>query len=90
MDEPRVEKNDTSRRLADINRAITTSLNFDEVLNLIAENAAYLVGARVCVLLLVDNEGVLTIRASRGADSNLAGKFSGRMEEDVIRQLRDA
>ena len=90
MDERRVEKNDTSRRLADINRAITTSLNFDEVLNLITENAAYLVGARVCVLLLVDHGGVLTIRASRGADSDLAGKFSGRMEEDVIRQLRSA
>jgi len=90
MDERRVEKNDTSRRLADINRAITTSLNFDEVLNLITENAAYLVGAQVCVLLLVDDEGVLTIRASRGADSDLAGKFSGRMEEDVIRQLRSA
>ena len=90
MDEPRVEKNDTSRRLADINRAITSSLNFDEVLNLITENAAYLVGARVCVLLLVDNGGALTIRASHGADSDLVGKFSGRMEEDVIKQLRSA
>ncbi|MEP6818214.1 MAG: PAS domain S-box protein [bacterium] len=90
MDEPRVEKNDTSRRLADINRAITTSLNFDEVLNLIVENAAHLVGARVCVLLLVDNEGALTIRAFRGADPDLVQSFSGRMEEDVIKQLRTA
>jgi len=29
------------RRLAEINRAITTSLNFDEVLDLIVENAAH-------------------------------------------------
>ncbi|MEP6568275.1 MAG: PAS domain S-box protein [Acidobacteriota bacterium] len=90
MDEPRVEKSDASRRLADINRAITTSLNFDEVLNLITENAAQLVDARVCILLLVDTEGVLTIRAARGADPELVRSFSGRMEEDVIEQLRAA
>ena len=88
MDKARREKSDTSRRLAEINRAITTSLNFDEVLNLISENAAQLVGARVCVLLLVDNDGALTIRAARGAEAELVREFSGRMEEDVIEQLR--
>jgi PAS domain S-box-containing protein len=90
MNKARVEKSDTSRRLADINRAITTSLNFDEVLNLITENAAQLVGARVCVLLLVDNDGALRIRAARGAESELVRGFSGYMEEDVIEQLRTA
>ena len=90
MVEPGPGKNLTSRRLAEINRAITTSLNFDEVLDLIAENAAQLVGAEVCVLLLVDNQGTLSIRAARGADSNLVRDFSGRMEEDVITQLKTA
>jgi PAS domain S-box-containing protein len=80
-------KKDTSRRLAEINRAITTSLNFDEVLDLIAENAAQLVEARVCVLLLADADGQLRVRAARGADSPLIRNFSGRMEEDVIKQL---
>ncbi len=88
MVEPGPGKNLTSRRLAEINRAITTSLNFDEVLDLIAENAAQLVGAQVCVLLLADNQGTLSIRAARGADSNLVRDFSGRMEEDVITQLK--
>jgi len=83
-------KNETSRRLAEINRAITTSLNFDEVLDLIVENAAQLVGARVCVLLLVDQKGILSIRAARGADSEQVRSFSGLMEEDVVEQLRTA
>jgi PAS domain S-box-containing protein len=83
-------KKEPSRRLAEINRAITTSLNFDEVLDLITENAAQLVGARVCLLLLVDNQGVLSIRSARGVDSKVVRSFSGRMEEDVIQQLQVA
>jgi PAS domain S-box-containing protein len=79
-----------SRRLAEINRAITTSLNFDEVLDLITENTAQLVGARICLLLLIDPEGILGIRSARGVDSDLVRSFSGRMEEDVIRQLQVA
>jgi PAS domain S-box-containing protein len=83
-------KKDPSRRLAEINRAITTSLNFDEVLDLIVRNAAQLVEAKVSVLLLVDQEGRLRIRAAHGIDHDVAKAFSGRMEEDVIRQLQSA
>ena len=84
------EKKDPSRRLAEINRAITTSLNFDEVLDLIVQNAAQLVEANVSVLLLVDTEGALRIRAAYGIDPGVAKAFVGRMEEDVVRQLRGA
>ena len=78
------------RRLAEINRAITTSLNFDEVLDLIVENAAQLVGARITVLLLVDAEGLLRIRSARGLDSSLIDAFSSDVDEDVIDHLRKA
>ncbi len=90
MAEPGLVKKDPSRRLAEINRAITTSLNFDEVLDLIVRNAAQLVEAKVSVLLLVDQQGQLRIRAAHGIDRDLAKAFSGRMEEDVVRQLREA
>ncbi|MEP6719366.1 MAG: ATP-binding protein [bacterium] len=90
MAEPGFVKKDPSRRLAEINRAITTSLNFDEVLDLIVQNAAQLVGANVSVLLLVDQHGQLRIRAAHGIGSDLAKVFTGRMEEDVVRQLRTA
>ncbi|PWT91232.1 MAG: hypothetical protein C5B55_08480 [Blastocatellia bacterium] len=75
------------RRLAEINRAITTSLNFDQVLNLIVENAAQLVGAPICLLLLLDKNEQLRIRASRGIDDDAAGRFSGHMEEEVVKDL---
>ena len=81
------EKKEPYKRLAEINRAITTSLDFDNVLSLIVENAAHLVDAEVCLLLLTDDEQRFRIRASRGIDSQLIGTFSGRMEEDVIASL---
>jgi PAS domain S-box-containing protein len=90
MAEPGFVKKDPSRRLAEINRAITTSLNFDEVLDLIVQNAAQLVEAKISVLLLVDQQGQLRIRAAQGLDQDLIKNFSGRMEEDVVRQLRNA
>ena len=64
MIEPRQRKKDPYRRLAEINRAITTSLDFDKVLNLIVENAAQLVDASACMLLLSDSQQRLRIRAS--------------------------
>jgi PAS domain S-box-containing protein len=78
------------RRLAEINRAITTSLNFDEVLNLIVKSAAQLVTARATVLLLVDKDGLLRIRAAVGISAELMASFSGRMEEEVIEKLHES
>jgi PAS domain S-box-containing protein len=88
MSEPGLVKKEPSQRLAEINRAITNSLNFDEVLDLIVENAAQLVGARVCSLLLVDQDERLRIRAARGVPAELIRKFAGRTEEDVVKELQ--
>ena len=65
-------KKDPYKRLAEINRAITTSLDFDRVLNLIVENAAQLVDASACMLLLADSEQRMRIHASRGLGIGLA------------------
>jgi PAS domain S-box-containing protein len=85
--EPGKSQKTAIRRLADINRAITTSLQFDKVLDLIVENATQLVGARVCVLLLVDKTGMLRIRAARGVPRDLASEFASMMDEDVVKNL---
>src|SRR6185503_19110244 len=82
-------KKDPYKRLAEINRAITTSLDFDRVLNLIVENATQLVDASACMLLLADSEHRMRIRASRGIDSNVAASFSGDIEEDLIKSLQN-
>ena len=82
------QKKEPYKRLAEINRAITTSLDFDRVLNLIVENAVQLVDASACLLLLADSEQRMRIHASFGVDKNRALAFSGDMEEDLIKRLR--
>lgn len=79
---------DTSlKRLAAINRAITTSLNFDEVLGVIVVNAAELFDADASLLLLSEPDGTLRVRAVHGSDNEALASFSGRMEEAVIKDL---
>lgn len=90
MNEPGLQKKDAYRRLAEINRAITTSLNFQEVLKLIVKNAAQLFEAKVAALLMVDRDGNFRMDAAHGVDAALVREFSGRMEEDVIGEIRKA
>jgi PAS domain S-box-containing protein len=80
-------KKEPYKRLAEINRAITNSLDFDHLLHLIVDNAAQLFEADSSVLLLADPDQALRIRASIGIDPVVASTFYGRMEEDVIRTL---
>ena len=87
--EPAEQKKEPYRRLAEINRAITTSLDFDRVLHLIVENAVQLVDAKLSLLLLADDEQRLRIRASFGVDKELVNAFSGRMEEDVVQLIHE-
>jgi len=82
-------KKEPYRRLAEINRAITTSLNFDQVLKLIATNARQLIDADISLVVLIDEGGLLRIRASDGIDENVISSFVGRLEEDVVKQLHD-
>ncbi|MCA1604201.1 MAG: GAF domain-containing protein, partial [Acidobacteria bacterium] len=73
-------------RLAAINRAITTSLNFNETLRLIVDNAAELFAADNCLLLLAEEDGILRVKAAHAISETISG-FTGRMEESVIRDL---
>jgi hypothetical protein len=90
MDKPGPAKKTHSGRLAEINRAITTSLHFDQVLDIIVESALQLVEARACVLLLVEKDGTLRVRAARGTTPEFAGEFSASMDEDAVRKLHEA
>ena len=90
MDKPGPAKKTPSGRLAEINRAITTSLNFDKVLDIIVESALQLIEARACVLLLIEKDGTLRVRAARGTPPEFAGEFSASMDEDAVRKLHEA
>ena len=73
-------------RLAAINRAITTSLNFNEALRLIVDNATELFSADNSLLLLAGDDGILHVRASH-VQTEIISRFAGPMEESVIRDL---
>ncbi|MGZ5437276.1 MAG: PAS domain S-box protein [Pyrinomonadaceae bacterium] len=90
MDKPGPAKKTHSGRLAEINRAITTSLHFDKVLDIIVESALQLVEARACVLLLVEKDGTFRVRAARGTTPEFAAEFSASMDEDAVRKLHEA
>lgn len=80
------------KQLAAINRAITISLDFDEVLRRIVVSAVELARADLCLLLLADNQGQLRIRARAGAyrlDDAATRRFTAPLEESVIEQLRE-
>src|SRR4030095_13616493 len=84
-------KNDNSvktsfDRLAAINRAITTSLNFNEALRLIVDNATELFSSDNSLVLLAETSGMLRVRAAHAGDE-ITSQFAGPMEESVIRDL---
>lgn len=82
-------ENGSFTRLATINRAITTSLNFKKVLELIVVNAAELFSAETSLLFLADGDGVLRVKAAHGRDSARVQDFTGQMAESTIRDLSD-
>jgi two-component sensor histidine kinase len=80
----------TFKRLAAINRAINTSLDSAEVLRLIADNAAELVRAQMCLLLLDEHgDGRLRVCASKGVGKEQVNGFSAEMEEAIVVRLRE-
>ena len=54
------------RGLTEVSRALTSAVSFDEVLQLTVERAAQLLDAQATVLMLANDDGVMTIRASVG------------------------
>jgi signal transduction histidine kinase len=76
------------KRLVAINRTITTSLDFEEALRLVAASGAELVGADSCLVLLRGQDDFLHIRAAQGVDPAAQARFVGSMEESVVDELR--
>jgi len=76
-------------RFAALNRTITSSLDFEEALALIAGSGLKCVGADACLVLLQDNVGGdLRICAARGIDPAVAERFVGPMEESILSEIR--
>jgi phosphoserine phosphatase RsbU/P len=75
------------RALTEISRQLTYAVSFADVLQLTVDRAAQLLDAHATVLMLTDEEGLLTIRASVGVD--VADHDQGHpMNDDLMQQLQ--
>jgi phosphoserine phosphatase RsbU/P len=75
------------RGLTEVSRALTYAVSFDEVLELTVQRAAQLLHAHATVLMLSDEDGLLTIRASVGVAAVDHGQ-SHPMNDTLMDQLQ--
>jgi sigma-B regulation protein RsbU (phosphoserine phosphatase) len=76
------------RRLTEVSRALTYAMTSDEILRLATERAAELLDTTKSILLLTDEEGVLSVRASFGLDAEITRRYHEPLTEKLIGQLQ--
>lgn len=89
MESKRLGRMELSERLAEIHRAVARSPRFDAVLQLIVAHAAELVEADLALLLLSDGEGLLRVRAARGAGKTAVWEITIPREDALGDRLRE-
>lgn len=77
------------RELLAINRIITSSLDYDEVLRRVVEKTLEFTGAAACLLLLGDGGREARVAASAGIAEDLALRFSAPLDEHIGVALRE-
>jgi len=84
--------NNRFHELIAVNRAIVSSLDYDEVLRLIVDKTVAFTGADACVLLLTGSDDLARVVASCGVDEQRASQFMAPFDErlgDSLRPLFD-
>jgi sigma-B regulation protein RsbU (phosphoserine phosphatase) len=76
------------RKLTEVSRALTYAVSLDDVLRLTVQRAAELLDGTRAVLMLTNDEGVLTVRASWGIEAGRCETFREPMRETVVDRLR--
>jgi signal transduction histidine kinase len=76
-----------TRRLTEINRALTYARSLDEVLELTVDCATELLDAPRAVLMLNEADGLLHIRAARGIDTRDIDRFREPLDENLLMRL---
>lgn len=75
------------RKLTKMSRALTYAVSLEEVLDLTVERAAELLDAPRAVLMLTNNEGLLSVHASFGLDPDAQSNFHEPLQESLISRL---
>ena len=78
---------DRWRRLARVSRAVTGATSADSILELVAHEAAALLGVAKAVVMLADDDGLLQVRAAHGIDARLVEQFRAPLDETLIGRL---
>jgi len=76
------------RKLTKVSRAFTYAVSLEEVLDLTVERAAELLDAPRSVLMLTNNDGLLSVRASFGLDPDAQSDFQEPLDETLITRLK--
>ncbi|MBL0220269.1 MAG: GAF domain-containing protein [Myxococcales bacterium] len=71
-----------------MSRALTYAMTSEEVLRITTERAAELLETPKSILLLTDDNGDLSVRASFGLDADVARRYHEPLTEKLIVQLR--
>lgn len=78
-----MDETDRLRELVAINRMITSTLDYDEVLRLVMEKTATLTQADAALLLLADDDKQTRVAASVNVDPEKARHFAARLDERI-------
>jgi signal transduction histidine kinase len=84
-DRRRLEK---LRKLTEVSRALTYAVSLDDVLRLAVEQAADLFDTDRAVLMLTNEDGLLSVRASHGIDTDVCNRFREPLDETLSRRLQ--
>ncbi len=85
-EEPRFQQ---IRKLTEVSRALTYAATLDEVFLLTVARAADLLEAKTALLMVTDDEGLLSLRSSVGIDAKRVEGFREPLSEALIRRLAD-
>lgn len=80
---------DRLRELVAVNRALVSTLDYEEVLRLVVEKTAAVTRADSCVLLLVGPDDLVRVSASLGVDEEKAAELKAPLDERINVVLRD-
>ena len=75
------------RKLTEVSRAITYAVSLEELFQLTVDRSADLLGSKTSLLLLANDDGILTLRASHGIDVAIAKDFRAPFTEVFLPHL---
>jgi sigma-B regulation protein RsbU (phosphoserine phosphatase) len=76
------------RKLTEVSRALTNTLSLEELLHLVVMRAAEVVDAEKAVLMLVGDDGVLSVGAAHGLEQAVCDQFREPFHETLITRLQ--